>query len=74
MPSFGVLDSSDTWATHCMSLVCSKNHTLRKNHNLLSMYMADMDYVEFFNVFNCQLEERKLKCQFYKKCFDCLRF
>ena len=57
-----------------MSLVCSKNHTLRKNHDLLSMYTADMDYVEFFNVFNYQLEERKSKCQFCKKCFDCRRF
>ena len=55
MPCFSVLGSNDTWPTHCMSLVCSKNHTLRKNHNLLSMYTADMDYVEFFNVFNCQL-------------------
>ena len=71
MPCFGVLDSNDTWATHCMSLGYSKNHTLRKNHNLVSMYTADIDYIEFFNVFNCQLEERKLKCQFYKKCFDC---
>ena len=33
-----------------------------------------MDYVEFFNVFNCQLQDRKLKCQFCKKCFDCRRF
>ena len=33
-----------------------------------------MDYVEFFNVFNYQLEERKSKCQFCKKCFDCRRF
>ena len=28
MPCFGVLDSNDTWATHCMSLGCSTNHTL----------------------------------------------
>ena len=74
MPGFGVLDSNDMQATHCMSLVCSKNHTLTKNHNLHSMYVADMDHVKFFNVFNCQLEERKLKCQCCKKCFDCRRF
>ena len=43
---FNLLDSNDTWSNHCMSLVCSKNHTLRKN--LLIMYAADMDYVEFF--------------------------
>ena len=72
MSRFNVLDSNDSWSNHCMSLVCSKNHTLRKN--LLSMYAADMDYVEFFNVFNCQLQERKLKCQFCKKCFHCKRF
>ena len=74
MSCFNVLDSSDAWSNHCMSLVCSKNHTLRKNRNLLSMYTADMDYVEFFNAFNCQLQERKLKFEFCKKRFDCRRF
>ena len=58
MPGFGVLDSNDIKATHCMSLVCSKNHTLTKNHNLHSMYVADMDYVKFlmFSIVNWKKE------------------
>ena len=33
-----------------------------------------MDYVEFFEVFKCQLQEKKQKCGFCKKCFNCMRF
>ena len=69
MSCFDQLDSNDTWGTHCMSLVSSEKYKLRKNHTLLDMYTADIDYV-----FECQLEERKLKCQFCKKRFDCRRF
>ena len=34
----------------------------------------DMNYVEFQQVFNCYLNERKTVCDFCKKCFDCKRF
>ena len=36
MPCFGMLDSNDTWTTHCMRLVYSKNHTLRKNQFVIN--------------------------------------
>ena len=57
-----------------MSLVCDETYKLRKNHIYLDMYTSDMDYVQFFDVFDCQLKERKIQCGFCKVCFNCKRF
>ena len=70
---FGKIDDNDSWEGNCMSLVCEENHKLRKNPKL-DMYTSDMDYVQFFNVFECQLNERKRQCGFCKNCFNCRRF
>lgn len=59
---------------HCMNLACHQNHKIRKNGKKLGMYRSDMSYIESFEVFKCQLRERKQSCNFCKKCFDCRRF
>ena len=57
-----------------MSGECSENHLLRKNYRMLNMFTANFDYGQIFDVFNCQLQERKQTCGFCKQCFDCKRF
>ena len=34
----------------------------------------DMNYVEFQQVFNCYLNQRRTGCNFCKNCFNCKRF
>ena len=71
---FEKIGDNDLWEGNCMSLVCDETHKLRKNHIHLGMYTSDMDYVQFFDVFDCQLKERKTQCGFCKVCFSCKRF
>ena len=70
---FGKTDDNDSWQGNCMSLVCEENHKLRKNPKL-DMHISDMDYAQFFDVFEYQLNEREEQCVFCKKCFNCRRF
>ena len=38
------------------------------------MTYPESNYVEFQQVFNCYLNQRRTDCHFCKKCFDCKRF
>ena len=44
--------------------------------NVVKMYPGDMDmtYLDFQEVFECHLRERKNSCNFCKKCKMCKRF
>ena len=71
---FRKIDDNDTFENHCMSLVCKQNHMVRKNEIKLGIYTCDVPYVNFFEVFMCQLREREQQCNFCKLRFNCRRF
>ena len=51
-----------------------KKHNIRVNKVMTYPGTMDMNYVEFQQVFNCYLNERKTVYDFRKKYFDCKRF
>ena len=71
---FPKIDENDSWENHCMSLVCHLIHKVRKNKKKLAKYRFDMPYIEFFEVFKCQLRERQQQCNFCKICSGCRCF
>ena len=74
MAEFCGLDSNDKWIDDCGSICCLKKHNIRVNKVMTYPGSMDMNYVEFQQVFNCYLNQRRTDCNFCKKCFDCKRF
>ena len=74
MAEFCGLDSNDKWIDDCGSICCLKKHNIRVNKVMTYPGSMDMNYVEFQQVFNCYLNQRRADCNFCKKCFDCKRF
>ena len=68
------MDFNDKWIVDCGSICCLNKHNIRVNKVMTYPGCMDMNYVEFQQVFNCYLNERKTICDFCKKCFDCKRF
>ena len=57
-----------------MSLVCDETHKLRKITYILICIHLTWIMFSFFDVFDCQLKERKIQCGFRKVCFNWKRF
>ena len=66
---FDKIDNNDQCVSHCMSLVCHQNHKLRKSEIKLDKYTSDMEYVEFFAVFEVPVKRVKSKMQLLQKMF-----
>ena len=73
MAEFCGLDSNDKWIDDCGSICCLLKHNIRVKVMTYPGTM-DMNYVEFQQLFDCYLNERKRICDFCKKCFNCKRF
>ena len=74
MDEFCGLDSNDKSIDDCGSICCLLKHNIRVNKVMTYPGNMDMNYVEFQQVFNCYLNERRTACNFFKRCFDCKRF
>ena len=74
MAEFCGLDSNDKLIDNCGSICCLLKHNIRVNKVMTYPETMDMNYVEFQQVFDCYLNERKTICDVCKKCFDCKRF
>ena len=61
---FCPIDSNDEWVSNCGSAFCSYDHNIRMN--VVKVYPGDMDmtYLDFQDVFECHLRERKNSCNF----------
>ena len=66
MAEFCGLDSNDKWIDDCGSICCLKKHNIRVNKVMTYPRTMDMNYVEFQQVFNCYLNERKTVSDFCK--------
>ena len=74
MAKFCGLDSNDKWNNDGGSIYCLKKHNIRVNKVMAYPGSMDKNYVEFQQVFNCYLNQRRIDCNFCKKYFDCKRF
>ena len=74
MAEFCGLDSNHKWTDDCGSICCLKKHNIRINKVMTCPGSMDTNYVEFQQVFNCYLNQRRTDCNFWKKCFHYKRF